>query len=134
MSPSNIAYQYFTKVVTVENFNSHLPVCLQGNPAHRPDMRVLNMESAAMVVVLSAKKHIVVDATLLDKESILTALNVKGMYGDDLEAKIRSIGGGEYFLSGLSSNFIILNHHLCNVHQPWLVPVICLKKNEDQKL
>ena len=92
--------------IRFKKFNSHLPVCLQGNPAHRPDMRVLNMESAAMVVVLSAKKHIVVDATLLDKESILTALNVKGMYGDDLEAKIRSIGGGKYFLSGISRSQI----------------------------
>lgn len=56
-------------------------------------MRVLNLEKSAMCVVVSAKKHIVVDATLLDKETILTALNVKGMFGDDVENKIKSIGG-----------------------------------------
>ena len=50
------------------------------------------MELCEMCVILSAKNHILVDKTLVDKESILANLNLKGMAGDDVEDKIKSIG------------------------------------------
>ncbi len=45
-----------------------------------------------MCVILSAKKHIMVDKTLLDKEAILTALHLQGMFGDSVEARIKEFG------------------------------------------
>ena len=45
-----------------------------------------------MCVILSAKKHIIVDKTLLDKEAILAALNLKGMFSNKVEERIKAIG------------------------------------------
>ncbi len=72
---------------------------MKGSPSHRPDLRALSMELCDMCVILSAKNHILVDKTLVDKESILANLNLKGMSGDDVEDKIKSIGSKNYHTS-----------------------------------
>lgn len=73
--------------------------CLQGSPSRRTDLRAVHVERCSMCVILSAKKKIMVDQTLLDKETILTNLNVKGMSCGDVEERIKSIGGLIAFLN-----------------------------------
>ena len=69
-----------------------LAIYFQGSPSNRPDLRALNVEHSRMCVILSAKKHIIVDQSLLDKEAILAALNLKGMFSNRVEEKIKAIG------------------------------------------
>ena len=53
----------------------------------------MNAGQCAMCVVMAAGKAVKVDHTSVDMDAILTTLNIRSMFGDNMEDRIRSIGG-----------------------------------------
>ena len=65
---------------------------LQGSAVFRAYLSAVNVNHCAMCGILSAGSRMLVDQTLVDKESILTTLNIKGMFGKHLHRQLKSFG------------------------------------------